>query len=49
MAAARRMLQIRDAMLSVVRMKSTFEMLAFQAIITWTLWLLLLLLLLVTA
>lgn len=47
MAAPRRMLQIRDAMLSVVRIKFSFEMLAFRAIITWTLWLLLLLLLLV--
>jgi hypothetical protein len=32
-------------MLSVVRVKSAVEMLAFRAIITWTLWLLLLLLL----
>jgi len=38
MAAARLMLQIRDAMLPVVRMKFAFEMLAFRAIITWTLW-----------
>jgi hypothetical protein len=42
MAAASRMLQIRDEMLSVVRMKFAFEMLSFRAIITWTLWLLLL-------
>lgn len=47
MAAARPLLQIRDAMLSVVRMKFAFKMLAFRAIITRTLWLLLLLLLLV--
>jgi len=43
MPAARRMLQIRDVMLSIVRMKFAFEMFAFRAIITWTLWLLLLL------
>ena len=47
MAAGHRVLQIWNAMLSVVRMKFAFEMIAFRTIITWTLWLLLLLLLLV--